>query len=54
LINQFDEAERELRELVEGLDIEEEETAGEWEVLEDDDDENTDGWIDEIASLSVA
>ena len=50
----LDEAEREPRELVEGLDIEEEETVGEWEVPEDDDDENTDGWIDEVASLSVA
>jgi len=50
----LDEAKRELRELMEGLDIEEEEMVGEWEVLEDDDDENTDGWIDEVASLSVA
>ena len=50
----LDEAERELRELAEGLDIEEEEMVGKWEPLEDDDNENTDGWVDEVACLSVA
>ena len=50
----LDEAERELRELAEGLDIEEVEMAGEWEAPEDDDDENAEGWVDEVAHLSVA
>ena len=27
---------------------------GEWEPPEDDDDENTDGWVDEVACLLVA
>jgi hypothetical protein len=33
----LDEAERELRDLAEGLDIEDETTQGEWEVPNDDD-----------------
>jgi len=51
----LDEAERELQELAEGLDIEEETAQREWEEDEDGEDEDEeDGWQDEIASLSVA
>ena len=52
-----DEAERELRELAEGLNIEEEQTKGEWEGPDDEEDEegkDLDGWVDEVAGLSVA
>jgi len=41
----LDEANRELRELTEGLDIEEEGVGRQWEVPEDDDDENTDAGL---------
>ena len=53
----LDEAESELRELAEGLDIEEEQTKGEWEGPdneEDEEGEDPDGWVDEVAGLSVA
>jgi hypothetical protein len=53
----LDEAERELREMAEGIDIEDEVTQGEWEEQdnsEEDKDENNDGWIDEVAELSIA
>lgn len=53
----LDEAERELRELAEGLDIEEEQTKGEREGQDDEQDEegeDPDGWVDEVAGLSVA
>lgn len=51
----LDEAERELRELAEGLDIEEEQTRSEWEGQEgEEDDKQIDGWIDEVASLPAA
>lgn len=50
----LDEAERELRELAEGLDIEEEKTEGEWDEPDEKDDDDTDGWVDEVACLSVA
>ena len=51
----LDEAERELIDLAEGIDIEDETTQGEWEVPDDDDDgENGEGWVDEVAALSVA
>jgi len=52
----LDEAERELRDLAEGIDIEDEMTQGEWEIPGDDDDdeENGDGWVDEVATLSIA
>jgi hypothetical protein len=48
----LDEAERELREMAEGIDIEDDKTQYEWEASEDD--ENGDGWIDEVAKLSIA
>src|SRR5882762_11189900 len=51
----LDEAERELRDLAEGIDIEDEMMQGEWEIPGDDDDEeNGDGWVDEVAALSIA
>jgi hypothetical protein len=52
----LDEAERELRDLAEGIDIEDEMTQGEWEIPGDDDDDeaNGDGWVDEVAALSIA
>ena len=53
----LDEVESELRELAEGLDIEEEQTKGEWEGPdneEDEEGEDPDGWVDEVAGLSVA
>ena len=51
----LDEAERELRDLAQGIDIEDEMTQGEWEIPGDDDDEeNGDGWVDEVAALSIA
>jgi hypothetical protein len=48
----LDEAERELNELAEGIDIEDEKMKAEWEGAEDDDDD--DGWVDEVSRLSVA
>ena len=48
----LDQAERELDELAEGIDIEDEKTRAEWEGTEDNDD--NDGWVDEVAHLSVA
>jgi hypothetical protein len=51
----LDKAERELRDLAEGIDIEDETTQGEWEAPSDDDDEeNGEGWVDEVAALSIA
>jgi hypothetical protein len=53
----LDEAERELRDLAEGLDIEDEQTRGEWEGREDDNDDigdTADGWVDEVARLPMA
>ena len=51
----LDEAERELRDLAEGINIEDEMTQGEWEIPGDDDDEeNGDGWVDEVATLLIA
>jgi hypothetical protein len=53
----LDDAERELRELAEGLDIEEEMTKAEWEGLDDEEDEDEDDMeslVDKVADLSVA
>ncbi|KIM71997.1 hypothetical protein PILCRDRAFT_82276 [Piloderma croceum F 1598] len=51
----LNEAERELRDLAEGIDIEDEMMQGEWEIPGDDDnEENGDGWVDEVAALSIA
>jgi hypothetical protein len=53
----LDNTERELRDLAKGLDIEDEQTRGEWEGKEDDVDDNgdtTDGWINEVARLPMA
>jgi hypothetical protein len=53
----LDDAERELRELTEGLDIEEERTKAEWEGLDDEEDEDeddTESLVDKAANLSVA
>lgn len=53
----MDEAERELRELAEGLDIEEEQTRGKREGPdneEEEEGEDPDGWVDEVAGLSIA
>jgi hypothetical protein len=49
----LDDAERELRELAEGLDIEEETTKAKWEGLDDDEDD-MESLVDEAADLSVA
>lgn len=52
----LDEAERELRELAEGIDIEDTMAQGEWEEPDDSGDDwskNDDGWVDEVAALSV-
>ena len=55
----LDEAEKALRDLVEGVDIEEEMTLGELELPDDDENEapevneNQDGWVDEVAALLV-
>ena len=51
----LDEAERELNELAEGIDIEDEKMREEWEGTEDDeDDDDDDGWVNEVAHLLVA
>jgi len=53
----LDEAERELRGLEEGLNIEEEQTKGKQEgpdIEEDEEGEDPDGWVYEVASLLVA
>jgi hypothetical protein len=51
----LDDAERELRELAEGIDLEEEETRGKWESTDENEkDDGDDGWIDEVAGLPVA
>jgi len=51
----LDEAERELRELAEGLDLEEATTQSEREVRDDEDrDDEDDGWNYEVASLSAS
>jgi hypothetical protein len=52
----LDEAERELKELAEGIDIEDEKTRSEWEGTDKEEDEvdNVDGWVDKVARLSVA
>jgi hypothetical protein len=51
----LDEAERELIELAEGIDIEDEMKQGEWEAPGDDnDDKNGEGWVDEVATLLTA
>jgi hypothetical protein len=45
----LDEAELELRELAEGIDLEDLETQGD----QDDDDDDDDGWVDERNALSI-
>ena len=51
----LDEAERELRDLADSIDIEDETMQGEWEVPNDDEEEeNGDGWVDEVAALLIA
>jgi hypothetical protein len=52
----LDEAERELQELAEGIDIEDKQTQDEWEGPDDEGGEGDDveGWVDEVACLSVA
>jgi hypothetical protein len=54
----LDEAERELRELAEGLDIEESITEDEWEEADEENEnedlpggEDDDSWVDEVAAL---
>jgi hypothetical protein len=44
------------RDLAEGIDIEGKVTQGEWEVPNDNDkgEEDGDGWVDEVAALSIA
>lgn len=52
----LDEAEQELKELAEGIDIEEEIAQGEWEVPDDTEEDRVksdDGWVDEVAGLSI-
>ena len=49
----LDEVERELRELAEGLDMEELVTREEREGEDDEDDDNTEGWINEMDILTV-
>ena len=49
----LDEVERELWELAEGLDIEELVTWEEQEGEDDEDDDNTEGWINEMDILTV-
>jgi hypothetical protein len=45
-----------LKELAEGIDIDDERTKSEWEGTEEEEEEvdNVDGWVDEVAHLSVA
>lgn len=50
----LDEAESKLRELAEGLDIEEQMTEAKWDEPDERDNDNTDGWVDEVACLLVA
>jgi hypothetical protein len=53
----LNEAERELRDFVKGIVIEDEMTQGEWEIPGDDDDDdeaNGDGWVNEVAALLIA
>jgi hypothetical protein len=54
----LDDAERELRELADGIDLEDAQTRGQWEGDGDDDDpdedDNDDGWVDEVAHLAIA
>jgi hypothetical protein len=52
----LDDAEKELRDLAEGIDIEDEEMQGQWEDNDEDntDGEGDDGWIDEVADLPTA
>jgi hypothetical protein len=52
----LDEAERELQELAEGIDIEDKQTQDEWEGPDEEGDkgDNIEGWVDEVAHLSVA
>lgn len=52
----LDEAERELQELAEGIDIEDKQTQDEWEGPDNESGEGDDveGWVDEVARLSVA
>jgi hypothetical protein len=52
----MDKAEKELRDLVEGLDIEEAAAQREWEEGDDDDDDDddVDSWNKECAKMSVA
>jgi hypothetical protein len=49
----LDEAERELNELAEGIGIEDEKMRAEWEG-NDEDNEDNNGWVDEVACLLVA
>ena len=51
----LDEAERELNELAEGIDIEDEKMRAEWEGTDNEDDnDDNDGWVDEVGHLLVA
>jgi hypothetical protein len=49
----LDEVERELWELVEGLDMEELVTQEEWEGEDNEDNDNTKGWINKMDILTV-
>jgi hypothetical protein len=52
---ELDKAEKELRDLAKGIDIENEIAEGEVEMPDDDEgQENGDGWVDEVAALSIA
>jgi hypothetical protein len=52
----LDDAEKKLRDLVDGIDIEDEEMQGQWEDNDEDstDGEGDDGWVDEVANLPKA
>ena len=49
----LDEVERELQELADGLDMEELVTREEWEGEDGEDEDNTEGWINEMDILTV-
>ena len=49
----LDEVERELQELADGLDMEELVTQEEWEGEDGEDEDNTEGWINEMDILMV-
>jgi hypothetical protein len=51
---ELDKAEKELRDLAKGIDIEDEIAEGELEMPDnDEEEENGDGWVDEVATLSI-